>query len=218
VNESATGPVALSTDGRTVYVGSVENKLWAVNTNNPAAMSATWSHEATAKVDTLPVVTPNAIYVAGFDGYIHAVVPATGQDVPGFSFMSQYPFSSNVMRTSSGTLYAANLDEKLYALDSSGGTLGTYTIGRAVGTSPMAGPGNIIYAACSVGPAPDYGPGRLHALTAALDQLLWYFQPAQGLEFKASPVLVSPSGGSPFLVIGNGNGHVYALDVTAPSS
>jgi outer membrane protein assembly factor BamB len=216
-NEGATAPPALSADGRTVYVGSTESKLLAVNVSTPAAMARLWAYDSTAKIDTLPLVLADRVYVAGFDGYVHAVDAAAGTRATGFSFMREYPFTSSVTAAADGnTLYVANLDESLYALDLTGQELGSHPIGRTLYSSPAVGPGGLVYAACTVGEGPEYGPGRLHALAARLDRLHWAFEPAGSVEFRASPVLVDV-GGRSIVVIGNTNGHVYGLDATPPA-
>jgi outer membrane protein assembly factor BamB len=216
-NEGATAPPALSVDGRTAYIGSTESKLIAVNVAAPATMARVWSYDATDKIDTLPLVLANRVYVAGFDGYVHAVDAAAGTRVTGFSFMREYPFTASVVAAADGnTLYVANLDESLYALDLTGQVLGSYAIGRTLYTSPAVGPGGVVYAACTVGPSPDYGKGRLYVLAPRLDRLHWTFEPTGSMEFRASPVLMDVSGRS-IVVIGNTNGHVYALDATPPA-
>ncbi|MBI5480716.1 MAG: PQQ-binding-like beta-propeller repeat protein [Deltaproteobacteria bacterium] len=216
-NEGATAPPALSADGRTAYIGSTESQLLAVNVSAPAAMARLWSYDATAKIDTLPLVLADRVYVAGFDGYLHAVVAAAGTRATGFSFMREYPFTASVVAAADGnTLYAANLDEFLYALDLTGAELGSYRIGRTLYTSPAVGPGGLVYAACTVGAGPAYGPGRLHALAPRLDRLHWAFEPAGSVEFRASPVVMDV-GGRSIVVIGNTNGHVYGLDATPPA-
>jgi len=215
VGGGVTAPPALSADGRTVYIGSTDGDMWAIDVSTPSNMQRLWVQPFTARIGTLPLVTSSRIYVAGFDGYLHALDTVSGSLDHSFSFMREYPFLASVAAAPDGTLYVANLDEKLYALDAGGAELGSYEIGRSV-TSAVVGDGGIVYATSAIGPSPDYGPGQLYAFDSALSELLWTFVPGSGLEFRASPVMITAPDGRPLVIVANTNGRLYAFDATPP--
>jgi len=207
---------ALSSDGLTVYIGSDSGDFRAIDVANPASMNQKWVRSFTARVESLPLVTASRIYVAGFDGYLHALVPGTGAIDDTFAFMREYPFVASVAAAPDGTLYVANLDETFYALDESGAELGSYEIGRSV-TRAVVGPAGLVYATSAIGPGPEYGPGELYAFDASLSTLLWSFVPEDSIEFSASPVLGTAPDSRPLVIVANTNGRIYALDATPPS-
>lgn len=207
VNDAVTGSPAISADGNTVYIGSSDLNVYAADVSNPSAIKELWKFGAGGKVETLPLVTPTAIYVASLSKTLHALSPVGGTAVAGFSFTAEAGFLSSPVLGADGTIYVASLDEKLYALDASGKALATFQTGRMLRSSPAVGPGGIVYAAGTK-------PGRLFALSSKLE-LLWSTQPgsADTHELKASPVVAGNT-----VYIGSTNGFLYAFDATPPAS
>jgi outer membrane protein assembly factor BamB len=206
VNDAVTASPVLAADGKTVYIGSSDLKLYAINVENPAAMAQRWTFSPGGKIETRALVTANAIYVASLAKTLHARDPAGGP-LPGFAFTAEAGFLSSPVVGADGVLYIGSLDEKLYALDTSGKALATFQTGRMLRTAPAIGPGGVVYAARTK-------PGRLYALTNKLE-LLWSAQPgsSETHEFKATPVVAGNT-----VYIGSSSGFFYAFDATPPSS
>jgi len=200
LNEGASGSPTLSADGSTVYVGSSDKNLYAVDVTAPATMKSRWKHTTGAKVDTRPLVAQSRVYAAGFDGFLHAMDAASGVRIDPFPWKTDAPFMADVTRSPHGTLYAGSLDESLYALDDGGKVLASYRLGRMQFTSPVPNGDEILAATTK--------PGRLHVLSADLKPK-WSWEPENGDQFRASPVVVDGR-----ILIGNTNGFLYALDAT----
>ncbi|MCA9667613.1 MAG: PQQ-binding-like beta-propeller repeat protein [Myxococcales bacterium] len=200
-NGAVTSSPTLSPDGNTVYIGSSNFDLYAIDVSNPAAMSARWRARTGDKLETKALVVGTRVYISGRDSRLHAFDAATGAPVAAFSFQAKAPFLSSVIASSSGTLYVGSLDEKLYALSAEGKVLAEFENGRMLNTTPAIGPGDIIYAART-------RPTRLQALDAQL-QPLWSLTPSQREddELRASPVVHNN-----VVYIGATNGLLYALD------
>jgi outer membrane protein assembly factor BamB len=206
VNEAVTGSPALSADNKTVYIGSSNFKLYAVDATDPASMKLSWSYPTGGKVETKPLVTPGRIYLSSRDKAIHAIDPGTGQKIPEFNFTAKAGFLSGpVFGTESGLLYAGSLDLQLYAVDFTGKVAASYETGRMMYSSPAIGPGGTVFAVQTL-------PGRIYALTPKL-QLLWSIQPGtEKDQLKGSPVVSGQT-----VYIGSTNGFLYALDASPGS-
>lgn len=207
VNEAVTGSPALSADNKTVYIGSSNFKLYAVDATDPAQMKASWSYPTGGKVETKPLVTPGRIYLSSRDKAIHAIDPGTGQKIPEFNFTAKAGFLSGpVLGKESGLLYAGSLDLQLYAVDFTGKVAASYETGRMMYSSPAIGPNGAVFAVQTL-------PGRIYALTPKL-QLLWSIQPgtSEKDQLKGSPVVSGQT-----VYIGSTNGYLYALDASTGS-
>ncbi len=201
----ASSPV-LAADRKTVFIGSTDKNIYAVDVSGGAgAMKKRWSFTTAGKVDTRPLVAGTRIYVASYDAILHALDATTGQRLTGFTFKAGAPFlSSPVLNPDGSALYVGSLDEYIYALDSTGKKLGSHKLGRMLHTSPVVG-GSQVFAAATK-------PARLHVYGKDLT-LRWYWQPSGTDQFQATPLLIKSA-----VYIGNSNGFLYALDVTSSGS
>jgi outer membrane protein assembly factor BamB len=205
LDKSVTSSPALSADYNTVYIGSVENQVFAVDVTSPGSMQQRWVANTAGPVETRPLVLPSRIYITGLEKTIRALDPTTGLDVPGFSFQAEAGFKSSPVTSPDGTLYAGSLDETLYAIDTSGKTIASYVTGRMINSQPAIGPGGMVYAVRTK-------PGRLYTLTPDL-KLRWSVDAgltqADQSEFKGSPVVHGN-----MVYIGSSNGYLFALDAS----
>jgi len=189
----------LSSDRKRVYIGSSDQTLYAVDVSGgPSKMKAAWTYSTAGKIDTRPLLSGTTLYVASYDAILHALDTSTGQRTAGFTFKAGAPFLSSPAAGEGGVIYVGSLDEALYALDSTGKTLGSHKLGRMLHTSPVVASGQVFAASTK--------PARIHAYDKKLTPR-WYYQPPGGDQFRASPLLVKDT-----LYIGNTNGTLYALD------
>ena len=206
INETVTGAPALSADGKTVYIGSSDFKLYAIDVS-AAPYTQRWVYSTGAKIESRPLVSATRLFLGGMDKVMHAIDPVTGSKDPGFDFTAQAGFFSAPVLGQGGVLYAGSLDLNLYALDSSGKVKASYDTGRIMRSSPAIGPGGVVFAAKTQ-------PGRLYALSPDL-KLLWSIKPSASESDKS---MGSPAVSGNTVYIGSTNGYLYALDATPPSS
>lgn len=210
IDGAVTSSPALSSDGKRVYIGSSDFKLYAVDASSPANMKTLWTYATAGKVESGPLVTSTRVYVAGSgkDRAVHAVDPQSGQIDSGFNFSAQAGFYSGPRPGPGGVLYIGSLDANLYAVDATTGkTLATYATGRMLRAEPAFGPGNVVFAV-------SVEPARLYALSDKL-KLLWSATPSGGANERIS---ASPTVHGDTVLIATSNGYLHALDATAPGS
>ncbi|MBN2082493.1 PQQ-binding-like beta-propeller repeat protein [bacterium] len=130
---------AIGTDG-TVYVGSQDDKLYALNPNG----TLNWSYTTGDNVDSSPAVgTDGTVYVGSSDNNLYALNPdgtlkwsyATGADV-----------RSSPAIGADGTVYVGSLDSNVYALNPDGTLKWSYlTAGGDLHSSPAIGADGTVY-------------------------------------------------------------------------
>jgi len=104
-------------DGETIYVTSLDNRLYALNT---ADGSERWQFEAGGSVISTPLVYENTVYIGAFDGHFYAVDAADGSlrwrsEVEVHSWFWAKPVVYN------NVIYAPCLNGKVYILDAESG-------------------------------------------------------------------------------------------------
>jgi len=104
-------------DGETIYVTSLDNRLYALNT---ADGSERWQFEAGGSVISTPLVYDNTVYIGAFDGHFYAVDAANGSlrwrsEVEVNSWFWAKPVVYN------NVIYAPCLNGKVYILDAESG-------------------------------------------------------------------------------------------------
>jgi outer membrane protein assembly factor BamB len=129
---------AIGSDG-TIYVGSEDNKLYAINPNG----SFKWSYTTGSAVRSAPAIgSDGTIYVGSDDDKLYAINPNG-------SFKWSYTTGSNIERSpaigSDGTIYIVSPDHKLHAISDNGSFKWSYTTGSSVWSSPAIGNDGTIY-------------------------------------------------------------------------
>lgn len=104
-------------DGETIYVTSLDNRLYALNTTDG---SERWQFEAGGSVISTPLVYENTVYIGAFDGHFYAVDAADGSlrwrsEVEVNSWFWAKPVVYN------NVIYAPCLNGKVYILDAESG-------------------------------------------------------------------------------------------------
>jgi len=127
----------IGADG-TIYVGSFDNKLYAINPDG----SQRWSFATGASVYSSPAIgADGTIYVGSLDKKLYAINPDGSQR---WSFTTGGSIYSSPAIRADGTIYVGSFDNKLYAINPDGSQKWSFTIGKMVFSSPaIAATGNI---------------------------------------------------------------------------
>jgi len=130
---------AIGADG-TIYVGSIDNNLYAINPDG----SQKWSFTTGDVVFSSPAIgADGTIYVGSYDNNLYAINPDGSQK---WSFTTGAKIFSSPAIGVDGTIYVGSWDTNLYAIDPDGmwWTL-TLTTGCHVESSPAIGADGTIY-------------------------------------------------------------------------
>ena len=101
---------AIGSDG-TVYVGSGDNKLYAINGKTGVKI---WEFETGGFVDSSPAIgSDGTVYVGSYDKKLYAINGKTGVKL--WEFETGDPVYSSPAIGSDGTVYVGSYDKKLYA-------------------------------------------------------------------------------------------------------
>ncbi len=118
---------AIGSDG-TVYVGSVDKKLYAINGKSGDKL---WEFKTGRPVTSSPAIgSDGTVYVGSADNKLYAINGKSGVKL--WEFETGYGVSSSPAIGSDGTVYVGSYDEKLYALN-------TNSKGLAKSPWPMRG-------------------------------------------------------------------------------
>lgn len=183
----AAGPFAAEPliDGDTVYAGSLDGKLYALQLGTGLLR---WSYEAKEQLGTRPALADGLIYVASLQDTVFAVDAKTGawrwhhrrEAREGFTI-----FGAAAVQVGGGLLHAAYSDGTVVALDATSGVLRWERQAAPLGTytdvdSLVVKDGRVFAAAYS---------GAVVALDALTGKPLW-----QVLEPEATRVTMAPTG------------------------
>ena len=140
----ATGEQIWSTpvvEGDTLFIGSFDKKLYALDTADDGSLR--WAFETQGAITATPVVNENKVYFGTFGRRFYALDTASGEEVWRFpaddsdedkpkNWFWAAPLVSN------GTIYAPNMDGKVYALDAETGALiNEFDLGGQIVSSPV---------------------------------------------------------------------------------
>ena len=102
---------AIGSDG-TVYVGSVDNKLYAINGKSGVKL---WEFETGGLVNSSPAIgSDGTVYVGSYDKKLYAINGKSGAKL--WEFETGSAVSSSPAIGSDGTVYVGSHDNKLYAI------------------------------------------------------------------------------------------------------
>jgi outer membrane protein assembly factor BamB len=129
---------AIGTDG-TIYVGSEDGRLYAINPNG----SQKWSFTTGDRVYSSPAIGANGtIYVGSTNGKLYAINPDGSQN---WSFTTGGAVLSSPAIGANGTIYVGSTSGKLYAMNPDGSHSWNFTIGARIFSSPAIGADGTIY-------------------------------------------------------------------------
>ena len=139
----ATGEQIWSTpavEGDTLFIGSFDKKLYALDTSDG---SQRWAFETQGAITSTPLVDEDKVYFGTFGRRFYALDIVSGEEVWRFpaddsdedkpkNWFWAKPLVSN------GTIYAPNMDGKVYALDAETGTMvNQFDLGGQIVSSPV---------------------------------------------------------------------------------
>jgi eukaryotic-like serine/threonine-protein kinase len=209
--------------GETVYVGSTDGALYAIDRS---AGTARWKYEAKARIASSPAIAGGLVYFGAFDGNFYAVDETTGQLKWKFKTGGEHRFSATHLHGSqpatetmpdpwdcylssplvwNGTVYFGSGDGNVYALDGATGTLKwKFKTGDVVHASPAIADGMVF-----IGSWDSY----FYALDAANGGLKWKFKTGEDPDIHNQQGIQSSAAVMDGMVyFGCRDAHLYALD------
>jgi len=194
---------ALSPDESTIYIGSWDNKLYALATVDGTAL---WTYETDSLVFSSPAVSSSGeIYFGGSDGFLYALSPAG--DLLWDVFI-EGEVDSSVVIGPSGNLYLASSSGTVFSIDrSTGAEIWTFEVPTENGA---LGRETQITSSCMLDGKGALYFGSNNFFVYALDSdngsLLWKYETGGAID--ASPTL-SIDGN---VLISSQDGFLYSLD------
>jgi large repetitive protein len=177
----------------TVYVGSQDSSLYAINPDG----TSRWSYATGAGVSfSSPAIgSDSTVYVGSDDNNLYAI---NSDGTLKWSYATgSYIYSSPAV-ANDGTIYVGSNDSTLYAINPDGTLKWSYSTGSAVYSSPAVGSDGTVYIGLS--------DGRLYALNSdGTDK--WSYTTG-GLINPSSPAIVSDG----TVYIGSWDGILYAIN------
>lgn len=210
-------------DGGTVYVGSTDHKLYAVNR---ADGTLKWSFDTYGPVNSSPAVDQGLVMFASIDGRFYAVDATTGKQKWMFRTAGESRFTAPgihgaIPRTemmadpfdvflssptvSKGVVYFGSGDHNVYALDVATGVLKwKFQTGDVVHASPAI-VNNVVYIGS--------WDRNMYALDATTGAMLWKYQTgADSAIYNQVGIASSAAVSNGIVFFGCRDGHFYALD------
>jgi len=187
---------ALGIDG-TIYVGSWDTKLYAINPDG----TLKWSYTTGGKIFSSPAIGDDGtIYVGSEDKKLYAITDSTTQGTLKWTYTTGSLVDGSPVVGADGTIYVGSYDQKLYALTdmATHATLKwSYATGNAVSSSPAIGADGTIYVGSQ-----DH---KLYAVNHDDGSLKWSYD-------TADAILSSPAiGADGTIYVGANNGNLYAI-------
>ena len=211
----------------TVYVGSEDHNLYAVNKTTGKVL---WKFKTGGAVHSTAAEYKNVVYFGSYDGYYYALNAATGQlkwkfktggekkvgakglwtMKPAEMYMDDlYDFflSSPVLNLNDKdlTLYFGSSDGNLYALNAlTGKKKWAFKTGGLIHTSPALYNGNVYFGSWDT---------FLYAVDAQTGKLNWKFETGKQPEYHVlEGIQASPTCADGLVYFGSRDGYFYALD------
>ncbi|MCL4468682.1 MAG: PQQ-binding-like beta-propeller repeat protein [Deltaproteobacteria bacterium] len=181
---------AIGADG-TIYVGSLDDNLYAINPNG----TLKWSYTTGNKILSSPAIgADGTIYVGSEDNNLYAINPNGGLK---WSYTTGGYVDPSPVIGADGTIYVGSDDGNLYAITPTGGLKWSYTTGiNSPINSPVIGADGTIY----------FGPDTyLYAITPT-GGLKWSY--TTGTYLQASPAI----GADGTIYFGDSSGNLYAVN------
>jgi eukaryotic-like serine/threonine-protein kinase len=209
--------------GGTVYFGSTDGKLYAVDSSTGTAR---WTFAAGGPVNSSPLVTDDNVYFNSVDGNFYALEARTGKvswkfqtggerrfTAPGIHGIQPktemmpdpFDFFLSSPTFADGKVFFGSGDYNIYALDAHSGTLRwKFTTGNVIHASPAVA-GGVVY----VGSWDRY----FYALDAQTGKMIWRFQTGDDTEiYNQVGIASSAAVVNGVVFFGCRDGHFYAVD------
>ena len=133
---------AIGADG-TIYVGSEDHNLYAINPNG----TLKWSYTTGDWIESSPAIGADAtIYVGSNDHNLYTIDPNGGLK---WSYTTGGGIASSPAIGADGTIYVGSDDNNIYAINPNGGLKWSYTTGNWIASSPAIGADGTIYVGSS---------------------------------------------------------------------
>jgi outer membrane protein assembly factor BamB len=131
-------PPSIGYDG-TIYVGSYDNKLYAINSDG----TEKWSFITADGIGSSPTIgSDGTIYIGSYDDKLYAIHPNGTEK---WNFKTNNDIRSSPAIGSDGTIYIGSQDEKIYAINPNGTEKWNFTTGDSVHSSPAIDSYGTIY-------------------------------------------------------------------------
>ena len=176
--------------GSTVYFGSRDGKIYAVNAATGAEQ---WEYQTGSWVDSSPAVVNNIVYVGSNDGNLYALDAGSGRKL--WVFQTSDPIISSPA-VAGGVVYFGGDDDRIYALNAmTGKKLWVSKTGGQVTSSPLVANG-VVYVGSS-------------------DGYLYSFNTTDGrlrIRFPRSEIISSPAVDGKNVYFTCSDGFLFAID------
>ncbi len=208
--------IDVGADG-TIYVGSEDGKLYAINPDGTAKWIFT---TGSGDVDSSPAIGPDGtIYVGSGSGFlsdIHKLSAITPEGMEKWAFIAGANVESSPAIGPDGTIYVGCDDSKLYAINSDGTQKWAFNAGSAIYSSPALGTDGVIY----VGTEGPFGAGNSGSFFAINPDgtRKWTFTTPEG-RIRSSPAIGADGTvyvwiGGPFIFSANNGLYAFNPDGT----
>lgn len=135
------GSAALSADGTTIYFGSEDHNVYALDTSN---RSVRWIKPTGREILASPVVGPDgAIYIGSLDGKFYAFNPDGTEKWP--PKQTGGPIYGTAAIGRDGTLYFGSHDQNVYAIAPDGSTRWEFPTQGVIDGAPALGADGTVY-------------------------------------------------------------------------
>lgn len=129
--------------GDTLFIGSLDKSLFALDISEDSLERVKWTFPTQGAITSAPLVYEDNVYFGTFGRRFYAVDIDSGDEVwrfpadDGDEVKPKKWFWSTPLAIS-GTIYAPNMDGKVYALDAETGTLvNTFDLGESIVSAPV---------------------------------------------------------------------------------
>jgi outer membrane protein assembly factor BamB len=189
IGEPVWSSPAIDADG-TLYVGSEDGKLYAINPNG----TFKWSCQTGTYVSDSPAIgSDGTVYVGSYDNKLYAINP---NGTFKWSFTTGGVVWSSPAIGTDGTVYVGSSDKKLYAIHPDGSLKWSYTTGDRVTSSPAIDVDGTVYVGSCDFKLYAFDPGG---------SLKWAYATGNG---NQSPAI----GDDGTVYVGSGDHKLYAIN------
>ena len=131
-----TSSPTLSSDGRTMYVGSLDEHLHAIDTRTGQMI---WKYKTGGSINSSPALSPDGqfVYVGSNDHFLHAVSAATGKKKWAYE-TGNWVWSSPTVSSDGAAVFVGSLDQKMHCVNDHDGSKNfTYDTADQIWSSPV---------------------------------------------------------------------------------